>query len=133
VIARLRGYDIERTLKDCSLAPSSAASNCYRGFGKQSQAFFSWNRPKVIGTCAGAGTFQADCFAGAVEALVDRDLGAAGAIDFCGAVPTGDRRKCFESIGVRIAPLFTDDKSAERQCAMAGPQEYVDACLHGAR
>ena len=53
VIARLRDYDVERTLKDCSLAPSSSASNCYRGFGKQSQAFFVWNRAKVIGTCSG--------------------------------------------------------------------------------
>jgi hypothetical protein len=133
VIARLRDYDIERSLKDCSLAPSSSASNCYRGFGKQSQAFFAWNRPKVIATCAGAGAFQTDCFAGAVEALVDRDLSARGAIDFCGAVPEGSRKKCFESVGVRIAPLHADDKGAERECAMAALPEYVDACLHGAR
>jgi hypothetical protein len=133
VIARLRGYDLEKTLKDCSLAPSSSASNCYRGFGKQSQAFFAWNRPKVIATCAEAGAFQTDCFAGAVEALVDRDLSAAGAIEFCNAVPAGSRAKCFESVGVRIAPLYADDKGAARECAMAGPPEYVDACVHGTR
>jgi hypothetical protein len=133
VIARLRDYDIERSLKDCSLAPSSSASNCYSGFGKQSQAFFAWNRPKVIGTCGGAGAFQTDCYAGAVEALVDRDLSARGAIDFCGAVPEGARKKCFESVGVRIAPLHADDKSAARECAMAGLPEYVDACVHGTR
>src|SRR5215831_8731656 len=80
VIARIRDYDVEKTLKDCSLAPSASASNCYRGFGKQSQAFFGWNRPKVIGTCTGAGAFQTDCFAGAVEALIDRELSARGAI-----------------------------------------------------
>ncbi|HEV8449591.1 MAG TPA: hypothetical protein VGQ44_22400 [Gemmatimonadaceae bacterium] len=133
VIARLRDYDLERTLKDCSLAPSASASNCYRGFGKQSQAFFRWNRPKVIGTCTGAGAFQTDCFAGAVEALVDRELSARGAIDFCGAVPEGGRKKCFESVGVRIAPLHADDKSAARECAMAGLPEYVDACIRGTR
>jgi hypothetical protein len=133
VIARLRGYDIEKTLKDCSLAPSSSASNCYRGFGKQSQAFFTWNRPKVIATCVVAGAFQGDCFAGAVEALVDRDLNATGAIDFCTAVAAGARTKCFEAVGVRIAPLHADDKSAERECAMAGSPEYVDACVHGTR
>ena len=133
VIARLRGYDLERTLKDCSLAPSSAASNCYRGFGKQSQAFLAWNRPKVIATCIGSGAFQTDCFAGAVEALVDRELSAVGAIEFCNAVPAAARTKCFESVGVRIAPLHADDKGAARECAMAGPPEYVDACIHGTR
>jgi len=133
VIARLRGYDLERTLKDCSLAPSGSASNCYRGFGKQSQAFFSWNRQKVTKTCEEAGAFQSDCLAGAVEALVDRDLSASGAIDFCGDVPAGERKKCFESVGVRIAPLHADDKGAERECAMAGAPEYVDACVHGTR
>ncbi len=133
VIARLRDYDVEKTLKDCSLAPSGSASNCYRGFGKQSQAWYGWNRAKVIGTCGGAGAFQTDCYSGAVEALVDRDLGARGAIDFCGAVPTAARTKCFESVGVHIAPLFADDKDAERECAMAGPPEYVDPCVHGVR
>ncbi len=133
VIARLRDYDVEKTLKDCSLAPSNSASNCYRGFGKQSQAWYGWNRPKVIATCSGAGAFQTDCFSGAVEALVDRDLGASGAIDFCGAVPAGARTKCFEAVGVHIAPLHADDKGAERECAMAGPPEYVDACIHGTR
>jgi hypothetical protein len=133
VIARLRAYDVQKTLKDCTLAPSGAASNCYRGFGKQSQGWFAWNRPKVIATCAEAGAFQTDCFSGAVEALVDRELGAAGAIQFCGAVPAGARTKCFESVGAHIAPLHADDKGAERECAMAGPPEYVDACVHGTR
>ncbi len=133
VIARLRDYDVEKTLKDCSLAPSSSASNCYRGFGKQSQAWFTWNRTKVIGTCGDAGPFATECYSGAVEALVDRDLGAKGAIDFCAAVPSGARPKCFESVGVHIAPLFADDKGAERECAMAGPPEYVDPCVRGTR
>jgi hypothetical protein len=133
VIARLGDYDIERTLKDCSLAPSGSAANCYRGFGKQSQAFYAWNRAKVVGTCSGAGAFQTDCFAGAVEALVDRDLSARGAIEFCGAVPQGARGKCFEAVGVRIAPLYADEKGAARECAMAGAAEYVDACVHGTR
>jgi hypothetical protein len=133
VIARLRGYDIQQTLKDCSLAPSGSASNCYRGFGKQSQAFFAWSRPKVITSCLAAGPFQVDCVAGAVEALVDRDLSARGAIDFCGAVPTDARTKCFEAVGVRIAPLYADDKGAARECAMAGPPEYVEACVRGTR
>lgn len=133
VIARLRNYDVDKTLKDCSLAPSGAAANCYRGFGKQSQGWFAWNRSRVIGTCGASGAFQTECYSGAVEALVDRDLGASGAIDFCAAVPANARTKCFESVGVHIAPLFADDKGAERECAMAGPPEYVDACVHGTR
>jgi hypothetical protein len=133
VIARLREYDIERTLKDCVAAPSGSASNCYKGFGKQTQAWFVWNRAKVIATCSEAGAFQTDCLGGAADALVDRDVGATGAIAFCSAVAPGARTKCFESVGLRIAPLFADESGAARECAMAGPPEYVDACVRGTR
>lgn len=133
VIVNLRRGDIAKTLGDCKLAPSGSASNCYRGFGKQSQAWYSFDKPKVIAACGGAGAFVTDCFAGAVEALVDRDLGARGAVDFCSAVPDASKKKCFESIGVHMAPLFADDQSAEHECALAGAPEYVEACMKGAR
>ena len=133
VIVRLRNGDIAKTLEDCKLAPSGSAANCYRGFGKQSTAWYSWNRAKVMANCANAGAFASDCLAGAVEALVDRDLNASGAIDFCSAAPAGARTKCFEAIGVRIAPLHADANGAARECAMAGPPEYVDACVRGTR
>ena len=133
VIVRLRNGDIAATLQDCKLAPSSSAANCYRGFGKQAQAWYSWNRPKVVENCQNAGAFASECLAGAVEAIVDRDLNASGAIEFCSAAPAGARTKCFEAIGVRIAPLFADDKTAAHECAMAGPSEYVDACMRGVR
>ena len=133
VIVHLRNGDIARTLDDCKLAPSSAAANCYRGFGKQSEGWYSWNRPKVMAMCGSAGAFASECLAGAVEAIVDRDLNAGAAIEFCSAAEPGLRTKCFQAIGVRIAPLHADESGAARECAMAGPPEYVDACMRGVR
>lgn len=133
VIVNLRQGDIAKTLQDCKLAPSGSAANCYRGFGKQSEGWYSWSKPKVIAMCNGAGAFAPECFAGAVEAFIDRDLGARGAVDFCVAVPEGARGKCFESIGAHIAPLFADEAGAVRECALAGTEAYVEACTRGVR
>jgi hypothetical protein len=86
VIAHLTKGDLAKTLDACKLAPDASRPRCYRGYGKQSMAWFGWSFPRVIQGCAKAGTGESDCLAGGVEALMDLTQTTDRATSFCGQV-----------------------------------------------
>jgi hypothetical protein len=105
VIVNLTHADFAKTLAACGSAPPASQPSCYRGYGKQSTAWFGWDEHRVISTCSRAGAHVDDCLAGGVEALIDRDQSPAGALAFCGAVPAESRTKCVEAARARATDL----------------------------
>lgn len=105
VIVNLTHADFARTLDACGTAPPASRARCYQGYGKQSMAWFGWDEHGVIDMCSRAGAHVDECLAGGVEALIDREQGAAGALRFCDAVPSGSRARCIETAHARAADL----------------------------
>jgi len=102
VIAHLTKADLDKTLEACKLAPAAATSRCYRGFGKQSMAWFGWSYPRVIGMCAKAQAGDADCIAGGVEALIDLTMSGERAAVFCATLPAAKRASCDAEVRRRM-------------------------------
>lgn len=105
VIVNLTRANFEKTLDACASAPVASRARCYQGYGKQSMAWFGWDEHRVISMCSRAGAQVDDCLAGGVEALIDREQADAGALEFCGAVPSASRAKCIETAHARAADL----------------------------
>ena len=101
VIAHLTKADLGKTLEACTLAPEASRSRCYRGYGKQSMAWYGWSFPRVIGGCAKAGAGEADCLAGGVEALFDLTQNADRASSFCAQVGDQARASCSDEVARR--------------------------------
>jgi len=106
VIAHLTNGDLAKTLDACKLAPESSRSRCYRGYGKQSMAWFGWNFPKVSDGCSKAAAGESDCLAGGVEALIDLTLTTNRADSFCDRVARRLQRACRDEITRRFSPAL---------------------------
>ncbi|HEY6828183.1 MAG TPA: hypothetical protein VI259_15095, partial [Gemmatimonadaceae bacterium] len=107
VIANLTKADLAKTLDACKLAPDASRPRCYRGYGKQSMAWFAWNFRRVIQGCAKAGAGEGDCLAGGVEALMDLTLSADRATAFCDEVPDEAGAKCRDEVKRRRDAIST--------------------------
>ena len=105
VIVNLVRGDFAKTLRTCHAAPTLSRARCFTGFGKQSMAWFGWDGSRVIKTCSEAADHAADCLAGAVEALLDRDELVGGADRFCDAAPASLRQSCREAAARRASSL----------------------------
>lgn len=101
VIVNLTHANFDKTLEACASAPAASQARCYRGFGKQSMAWFGWDERRVIGTCMRAAGHTDDCLAGGVEALIDREQGEEGATRFCSEVPEEARGRCRAGVKAR--------------------------------
>jgi hypothetical protein len=121
--------DFQKTLHLCDKASGPSATTCYRGFGKQSTAWYSDRAADIVKTCESATPpHVGDCLAGAVEAYVDYDWTPDKAIAFCHSVPAGAKAGCYGEIGARMAVIRADSASLGADCRRAEPQ-YVAACL----
>jgi len=107
VIANLTKGDLAKTLDACTLAPEASRPRCYRGYGKQSMAWFGWSFPRVIEGCSTAGAGERDCLAGGVEALIDLTLDADRASSFCALVRDPVRAACRDEVTRRRAAIST--------------------------
>jgi hypothetical protein len=133
VIASLTSNDFERTLHECASAPPQASANCYRGFGKQSLAWFGWNYSRVSATCNEAGEHASDCIAGAVEGLVDLSLSSSPAAAFCNSTSSVRHLGCFEEIGALVARVKQAEPQVSAECDVAVKPELIEACVRGSR
>jgi hypothetical protein len=121
-IIRLTGANFQRTLHMCDNATGAAATTCYRGFGKQSTAWYGDRAPDIIKTCETATSPHIeDCLAGAVEAYVDFAWTPDRAIVFCRAVPTAAKSGCYGELGARMGLIRTDSASLTADCARVEP------------
>lgn len=111
VIVNLTHANFGKTLDACAGAPAASQASCYRGYGKQSMAWFGWDERRVIGSCSRAGAHVDDCLAGGVEALIDREQAETGALEFCNAVPDQSRAKCVAAAHARAADLLVAPKA----------------------
>jgi hypothetical protein len=129
VVIRLTGVDFNKTLHECDTAPADGAITCYRGFGKQSTAWYSDRAADIVKTCEGATSPHAgDCLAGAVEAYVDFDWTPDKAIAFCRNVPADAKAGCYSEMGARMGLIRVDNTSLAADCRRAEPQ-YIAACM----
>ena len=107
VIAHLTKADLAKTLDACKLAPDASRPRCYRGYGKQSMAWFAWSFPRVIAGCVKAGAGERDCLAGGVEALMDLTLNADRATAFCDEVRGEAQATCRDEVKRRRDVIAT--------------------------
>ncbi len=133
VIARFASYEYPKILAGCATAPEASLANCYRGIGKQSMGWFSWNFQRVISMCGTAGTHEADCLDGGVDLLVDFTLTPDRALVFCREAPESRRASCFTRVGARMSRIRAEPRDIERDCSRADGSAYVDACVRGSR
>jgi hypothetical protein len=132
VVIQLSGADIQKTLHICDKASDASAVTCYRGFGKQSTAWFSNRAPEIVKTCeSAAAAHVGDCLAGAVETYVDFAWTPDRALEFCRSVPTTRKSACYAEVGRRMAPIRADSAALDSDCRRA-ETEYVTACLKAA-
>jgi len=128
-VIRLTGADFEKTLHTCDVAPGDGASTCYRGFGKQSTAWYNDRAAAIVKTCQTAtAPHAADCLAGAVEAYVDFAWTPDRAIEFCRRVPTAEKLGCYGEVGARMGLIRTDTVSLTSDCHNV-EAPYVAACM----
>ena len=128
-VIRLTRANFQRTLHTCDIAPGPAATTCYRGFGKQSTAWYGDRAADIVKTCETATPpHVTDCFAGAVEAYVDFAWTPDRAIEFCHDVPNAEKSGCYGELGARMGLIRTDSASLNADCSRGDPA-YVTACV----
>jgi len=128
-VIRLTGADFKKTLHTCDAAPGDGASTCYRGFGKQSTAWYGDRTAEIVRTCETATAPHAtDCLAGAVEAYVDFAWTPDRAIAFCLSVPSDAKLGCYGEVGARMGLIRSDSASLTADCHRV-EAPYISACV----
>ena len=121
--------NFQKTLHLCDHASGASATNCYRGFGKQSTGWYNDRAADIVKTCETATPpHVGDCLAGAVEAYVDYAWTPDRAIEFCRAVPNAAKDGCYDEIGARMGVIRTDSSSLSLDCSRA-ETPYAAVCM----
>jgi hypothetical protein len=124
-----------RALAACELAPPSARTRCYAGYGKQTLSRYDNDQGVLIELCSMAPRPHDDaCIGGLVELLIDREWGPENALEFCGRVARygRDPGPCYASLGERIALLHATPRETAAVCALAVDPRHVEACVRAA-
>jgi hypothetical protein len=107
---------------------------CYQSLGRDISAYALQDPVKSKQMCSlGTPQYQPWCYFGLVKNFVDLNARASDGLSFCKAVDgNANKMKCYEAVGEEIGTLRNDSESRRNLC-VGSEQEYLDACLFGAR
>ena len=130
IIAEAARGDYARTLEVCGRAPSAYRGDCFFGIGKQASGWWS-DEAHVARLCERVtGDPRVFCVAGAVDSYLDEMWTADRALAFCRAVASDAKRRCYRTLGSRLAVMRTEYASIQRECARAEPG-FESECVDG--
>lgn len=112
-------YDFERVAEECTRAPASLVSVCFRSLGRDIAGYTLRNPPEIGKRCAKViEAHQDDCITGAVNVIVDFWGGGLTdqATTLCQLLPNNRKRNCYSILAGRLLDIFGNDEERKQAC-----------------
>lgn len=103
---------------------------CYLGLGRQLAVGFLNNMEELDSICKlGQSSYQTDCFAGAVSAVLD-ELGTDAGFETCKAFPEREKTRCYSIMGQWVYVIYPSEEERRLQCSKAERAEFYNVCIN---
>ena len=116
---------------ECRKSEPDWEATCFESMGRDVSGDAGQDAGKAVKMCSAAGPDEIECDYGVAREIVNADSGGERAARFCGRVPRGNRRRCFEGVGTVLTTLHATEADKKKACAeIAG--RYARDCQTGA-
>jgi hypothetical protein len=126
--------DIAGAAKSCETAPAAMRTVCFASLGRDISSYSQQNHAEAIRLCSlAAAKYQPWCYFGVVKNFIDLEARPEDGLSLCRSIPISDgKAMCYQAVGEQILVLAPNSDERRAACASA-ENEYLDACLYGAR